>query len=136
MPVTEGLDIVEVVNAQHEKQFLAVASSIYANSKNWIRPLDDDINKVFSDKNRFYRNGEAKRWLALSKGKLVGRIAAFHSKEFSFKGDHKTGGLGFFECIDDQPTANALLPVFVRELWFSTLFQTVFLWLIGYRRFW
>jgi len=101
-------ELLEVSTKEQERQFIDVSVQLYANDRNWIRPLDDDIQKVFSDKNRFYRNGKTKRWLAIRKGKLIGRIAAFHSKEFSFKGDYKTGGVGFFESINDQSVSDAL----------------------------
>lgn len=106
--MSQQLNIIEVISTESEKQFLSVPGIINAQDKNWIRPLDEDIQKVFSDKNRFYRNGIAKRWLAIRSNKLVGRIAAFHSKEFSFKGDHKTGGIGFFESINDKGVSKAL----------------------------
>ena len=43
-------------------------------------------------------------------GKLIGRIAAFINKKYKNKGDDiPVGGIGFFECINDQDAADLLL---------------------------
>jgi GNAT superfamily N-acetyltransferase len=43
-------------------------------------------------------------------GELTGRIAAFTNKKYKNKGDEvPVGGIGFFDCINDQQAANALL---------------------------
>ena len=41
-------------------------------------------------------------------GKLIGRIAAFYDKNKAFHNPQPTGGIGFFECINDQQAANLL----------------------------
>ncbi len=106
--MSQNIKIEEVLNAESEQQFLTFPQELYRNDESYIQPLDDDIKKVFSKENRFYKNGRTKKWLAISKGNVVGRIAAFHSSEFSFKGDFKLGGIGFFESIDEQQVAHAL----------------------------
>src|SRR5439155_571400 len=61
-------------------------------------------------KNNAFRFGEAERWIVGDgNGKLIGRIAAFTNKKYKNKGDDvPVGGMGFFECIDDQEAANLL----------------------------
>ncbi|MFM2360857.1 MAG: hypothetical protein RLY16_2850 [Bacteroidota bacterium] len=102
-----------VVNAKDtEKKFIEVAVQLYANDSKWIRPLDKDINDVFDqNKNKAYRFGETIRWILLDDtGKLIGRIAAFVNKKYKNKGDDvAAGGMGFFECINQQDAANLLL---------------------------
>jgi hypothetical protein len=42
-------------------------------------------------------------------GSYIGRIAAFVNKKYSNKGDKApVGGMGFFDCIDDQAAAHVL----------------------------
>ncbi|MDX5481161.1 MAG: hypothetical protein LPK07_05720, partial [Hymenobacteraceae bacterium] len=75
------------------------------------RPLDKDINNVFDPKkNKLLRNGEAIRWILKdNSGKPIGRVAAFINKKTVNASAQPTGGMGFFDCIDDQEAANVLL---------------------------
>lgn len=103
--------IKEVNDERSEKDFILFPVKLYKDEKNWIRPLDDDIRKVFDKKrNKLFRHGRANRWLLLNeKNEIVGRIAAFiNDKTANKKNDQPTGGVGFFECIDDQGAANLL----------------------------
>jgi len=96
------------------REFLKVPLIIYKNDSNFIQPLDKDINDVFDPKkNKAFRFGECQRWLLKDEdGNLTGRIAAFVYKKYKNKGDEqKTGGIGFFECIDNQEAADMLFDV-------------------------
>jgi len=93
------------------KEFLEVPLGLYANDPNWIRPLDKDISDVFDEKkNKAFRFGKVKRWILKdNEGNLVGRIAAFVNKKYKNKGDDMpVGGIGFFECINNQDAADLL----------------------------
>lgn len=95
-----------------EKAFLHLPLSIYKNDSNWVRPLDKDINDVFDpNKNKAFRFGELQRWILINEqSKPIGRIAAFTNKKYKNKGDQfPVGGIGFFECINDQTAADLLL---------------------------
>jgi hypothetical protein len=96
------------------REFLKVPLIIYKDDPNFIQPLDHDINDVFDPKkNKAFRFGECQRWLLKDDdGNLLGRIAAFIYKKYKNKGDEqKTGGVGFFECIDNQEAADMLFDV-------------------------
>jgi hypothetical protein len=99
----------EVKTEADKKLFIKVAVDLYKNDPNWIRPLDKDIEEVFDPKkNKFFKQGECSRWiLTNNKHKLIGRIAAFTNKKY--KQEQPTGGIGFFECINDQAAANFML---------------------------
>src|ERR1044071_4774495 len=96
----------EVKSDADRKAFLELPVALYKNDPNWIRPLDKDIEEEFDPaKNKFFKKGECTRWLVKDdKDKIVGRIAAFVNKQY--KQDQPTGGVGFFECINDQQAAN------------------------------
>lgn len=96
----------EVHTEADKKLFRELAVDIYKDDPNWIRPLDKDIEEVFDEqKNKAFRKGVCKRWILKDEqGKVIGRIAAFVNKKY--KEDQPTGGIGFFECIDDQDAAN------------------------------
>jgi hypothetical protein len=105
------MQLIPVDDSSTAKQFLQVAVELYKNDKSWIRPLDKDINEVFDKKkNKAYRFGETIRWILKDdEGKLIGRIAAFINKKYKNKGDDvPVGGLGFFECINNQDAADLL----------------------------
>jgi hypothetical protein len=96
------------------REFLKVPLIIYKDDPHFIQPLDKDINDVFDPKkNKAFRFGECQRWLLKDEdGNLIGRIAAFVYKKYKNKGDEqKTGGVGFFECIDNQDAADMLFDV-------------------------
>jgi hypothetical protein len=106
------MQIVTVTNSQLAVEFIELTTFIYANNTNWIRPLDKDINEVFDiKKNKAFRFGELERWILKDdKNTSIGRIAAFVNKKYKNKGDDvPVGGIGFFECIDNQDAAITLL---------------------------
>lgn len=100
-------NIYEVNNLRAEKDFLNLPLKIYKGDKNWIRPLDKDIKNVFDPTfNKQFRTGECIRWILTNqKHETVGRVAAFYDKKGAFKNDQPTGGMGFFECINDKEAA-------------------------------
>ena len=105
------MQTVLVNNKALERQFLQMPLSIYKNDPNWIRPLDKDVSNVFEPaKNKSFRSGKIVRWLLKDEsGNLLGRIAAFVNSKYKNKGDDvPVGGIGFFECIDNQEGANLL----------------------------
>lgn len=105
------MKLIEVNDRQTVKDFLQIAVNIYKDDPNWIRPLDNDIESVFDpNKNKAFRHGEAVRWILKSDdGQLLGRVAAFTNKKYKTKGDEvPVGGMGFFECVNNQAAADAL----------------------------
>lgn len=102
--------LTEVLNKRDIREFLDFPPTLYKGDKNWIRPLDEDIEKVFNPKkNRLFGRGNAIRWvLKDANNKTVGRIAAFYDEKTAAKNDQPTGGCGFFDCIDDKGAANML----------------------------
>src|SRR5436190_20183286 len=99
------MKLAEVTNQQEALDFLRLPVRLYANESRWIRPLDVDIENVFDpEKNKTFRQGECIRWILVNDaGETIGRVAAFVNKKTVTKGnDQPTGGMGFFECINDQ----------------------------------
>ena len=103
--------MVEVRDKHQEQEFLQVHVSLNKHSPNWIRPLDKDVLSVFDPtQNKYFRHGEAVRWLLYNEqGHAIGRIAAFVNRRYKNKGDGmKVGGIGFFDCVNEQAAANQL----------------------------
>jgi hypothetical protein len=102
------MKIQEVTTPQQIKEFLMFPVRLYKNEPHWIRPLDKDVESVFDrEKNKTFRHGQCIRWILLNdKNETIGRVAAFVNDKTVKKGnDQPTGGMGFFECIDDQQAA-------------------------------
>lgn len=104
---------IQLVDSSHsEKSFLDIPSYIYKNDPNWIPHIRQDLEKVFDkEKNKLFNEGKLERWVLFDKNQEIGRIAAFVNKNYSDGMEFPTGGIGFFECIDDQKGANLLFDV-------------------------
>jgi GNAT superfamily N-acetyltransferase len=106
------MQITEVKDSKTAQQFINVPVQLFKNNPVWIRPLDKDIHEVFDkQKNKAFRFGEAIRWIMTDDaGNLTGRIAAFVNSKYKTKGDEgPVGGIGFFDCTDNQEAARLLL---------------------------
>ncbi len=102
------MKIVEVNDTALENKFLQVGVLMNKHNPAYIRPLDNEIKDVFNpSKNKNYKYGQTKRWiLEDDNGALIGRIAAFTNSKYLNKGtEYQTGGVGFFECINNQSAA-------------------------------
>jgi hypothetical protein len=110
MVLSHPMELKVVSTPEDEKKFLELPLKIYRDDPEWIRPLDKDIKQVFDkNKNKFFRHGDAVRWLLYSdSNELIGRIAAFVNEKAARKNEQPTGGIGFFECINNQEAANML----------------------------
>jgi len=101
----------EVTTKAQKKAFLAMPRTIYKGNRAWVQPLNTDIEAVFDPRrNKLFEDGEAIRWLVRDeRGQAVGRIAAFYNRELALKdNDQPTGGVGFFESINDQRVAGMM----------------------------
>lgn len=104
------MKLIEVKDRQSIRSFLEVPKQLYRNDPNWVCPLDMEIENTFNpEKNASFKNGEASRWVIVNtNGSLAGRIAAFFDKTKAYHNPQPTGGIGFFECINDQQAADLL----------------------------
>ena len=102
------MQLSEVKNTQQAKEFLLLPLKLYKNSPYWVRPLDSDVENFFTPKkNKTFRNGECTRWILQNdQGETIGRIAAFINHKTANKNNNQpTGGVGLFECVNDQSAA-------------------------------
>jgi hypothetical protein len=101
------MQIIPVNSSADQLDFLNVPKILYKNDDNFICPLDTEIENVFNkEKNPFFKHGKCTRWvLKDDKGTLIGRVAAFINDKKAYNYEQPTGGMGFFECIDDQNAA-------------------------------
>ncbi len=104
------MQVIEVITKSNERKFLQVPKILYKDDPVWVCPLDRDIRNVFDPEvNTYFNHGIATRWILQDQaGQLIGRVAAFIDFNTRDKFDEPTGGMGFFECINDQEAANKL----------------------------
>ncbi len=104
------MHIEEVDTNKDARTFLEIPKKLYADDPYWVCPLDREIEAIFDpQRNPFFKHGTARRFLLKdNNGKGIGRIAAFIDEKSAWQQDQPTGGIGFFECIEDQIAANRL----------------------------
>lgn len=102
--------LIPVTDKRTRKQFHDVMREIYKNDINFICPPDKIIEGIFTPgENVFFNHGEATRWILLDQNnKLAGRVAAFINRKKAFTFQVPTGGMGFFECVNDYKAAEIL----------------------------
>jgi len=107
-----------VLTGRQRKQFLQFPWKLYANDPHWVPPLRmDQPGLVGYKRHPFYEQNEVQTFLAFRGRELCGRIAAIWNRLHNQYHRENLGFWGFFECVDDQEVANALLDS-VRQ-WFS-----------------
>lgn len=101
------MNVRKVVSHADKKEFLLFPKRLYSKDPNWVCPLDNEIAGIFDPEvNRAFSHGEAERWLLTNdSGETVGRIAAFIDEVRAKVYRYRTGGLGFFEVINDREAA-------------------------------
>lgn len=108
------MQLTEVSNPSLAREFIQVNVDLNRKNPSYIRPIDQEINEVFDpEHNKAFRQGECTRWILKDQeGRLIGRVAAFVNKKYKNKGDDvPVGGIGFFDCINNQEAADMLLDV-------------------------
>jgi hypothetical protein len=99
------------------KEFINLPNVLYNKDPSFIAPLHSEIEKIFNPKtNSFFQHGHCTRWLLYNDKKIIGRIAAFINLEKANTTPVPTGGIGFFECINNQDAANKLFTTAVNWL--------------------
>ena len=92
------------------KRFIDLPYRLHARDPVWVPPLRRDVESLLSrTKNPFFEHAEAEYFLAERGDEVVGRIAAISNRLHNETHGDRVGFFGFFETIDDQAVADALL---------------------------
>jgi hypothetical protein len=90
--------------------FIRAGHVVFASDPHWVPPLNFDLKARLSpDKNPFFSRAEVMLFTAWSGNELVGRCSAQIDREHLRVHQDGSGFFGFFDTIDDQGVANALL---------------------------
>jgi len=101
------MKIIEVLSPPDIKEFHDFPRRLYKDDPYWISPLDSMVEGIFDpEKNTALKRGMAIRWLLVDdSGNTSGRIAAFIDEVRSSAQKQPTGGIGFFEVVEDKEAA-------------------------------
>ena len=106
------------------KDFIQVAFEVYRDDPAWVPPLHMEISDRLSPKkNPFFEHAEVALFTAWKDGKAVGRISAQIDHEHLRIHQDNAGFFGFFDTLDDQEVASAL--VAAAEEWLTGRGMTV-----------
>ncbi|HEX7494864.1 MAG TPA: hypothetical protein VF346_11635 [Bacteroidales bacterium] len=101
------MKVAEVKTKQEKKEFTDFPKDLYKDDPFWVCQLDSGLEAVFDpSKNHTFRHGEAVRWILKDEyNHTIGRIAAFIDLVRSSANRQPTGGIGFFEVIENREAA-------------------------------
>jgi len=101
------MQLTEIKDKKAINDFHNLTFKIYAGDPNWVSPIKQEVEAVFDRKtNSYYNHGDAIRWVLYNNNKEpIGRVAAFINERTAHTFDQPTGGMGFFECINDKNAA-------------------------------
>lgn len=111
MATTQTNVVVQPVATPEDLQrFVRFPWRIYAHDLYWVPPLISEIVKrLDTQRNPFWAYAERELFLARRNGELVGTIAAIINHQHNRQFNERTGFFGFFEAVNDQQVAEALI---------------------------
>lgn len=110
------INILEVKNRADLEIFVQLPWEIYKDAPLWVSPLKRlELQLLDKNKHPFWEKAEGIFFLAQRNNKIVGRIAAIVDHNYNEYSDQLCGAWGFFECENNQDTANALFEA--TKLW-------------------
>lgn len=105
-----GIEIAAVQDKKALNEFVELPYEIYRGDRYWVPPLRIAVKELLDKaKHPYYLNAETELFLARQNGRVVGRIAAIHDRAYNRTHGENAGFFGFYESIDDQAVAKALL---------------------------
>lgn len=103
------LTVEPVTTKRQQKQFVRLPWKLYRDQPSWVPPLlSEERGLLGYSPHPFYETNEIQTFLAYRSGAICGRIAGILNRVHMEYQDERRGFFGFFECIDDEPTAHAL----------------------------
>ncbi len=101
---------IEVVNGKKDlKRFIDFPHELYKDDKNYVPELFIAQRDLLTPgKHPFHDHSSIQLFLAVQNDKVIGRIAAIQNNNHNKTYGAKDGFFGFFECINDQETADLL----------------------------
>ncbi|HIC82353.1 MAG TPA: N-acetyltransferase [Kiloniellaceae bacterium] len=106
---TPALSIKAVETAAEREAFIRLPWTLYRDDPAWVPPLlQERRDHLNPGKNPFFQDAKARFWLALRRGRPVGRISAQVNQSHLARHRDATGHFGMLEAEDDAETFRAL----------------------------
>lgn len=103
------IEKIDTRSRQQVRRFVHLPFQFYKNCPQWVPPILVDItNALNRQKHPFFEHSDGEFFLAVRDGKDVGRLAVMENKPFNAYHGVKKAQFYYFECEQDQETANAL----------------------------
>ena len=102
------IKITPVQSDDDRRAFLSLPWKVYKNDPYWVPPLFNE-RMLFITEHPFLEHAEVEFFMAKRDDEVVGTIAAFINHLHNEVHDEHIGFFGFFEVIEDQEAADALL---------------------------
>jgi len=100
----------EIPPGESLRPFIDLAWTINRHDPRWVPPLRRSLESALDRaRHPFHAHAEVAYFLARRDGRPVGRIAAIVNQLHNSFHEDRSGFFGFFECEDEQSTADALL---------------------------
>ena len=108
--MTERLRVRVARDRRDLRRFIDLPYQLHARDPVWVPPLRRDVELLLSrTRNPFFEHAEAEYFIAEQDGLVLGRVAAISNRLHNETHGDRVGFFGFFESIDDQSVADALL---------------------------
>jgi len=109
---------IQIVESRNDlNKFIRFPWGIYKDNPFWVPPLIYDRKKLLDKVNNpFFQHAEMEMFIAFRNEQPAGRIAAIKNDMHNKYHNDNCGFFGFFECIDDQETANLLFDTAINWL--------------------
>ncbi len=100
---------IDTNNKKHVTRFMKLQFQFYKDCPQWVPPIQMDVRTMLDRKKHpYYEHSDGDFFIATRDGKDIGRLAIFENKPFNEYHKTKQAHFYFFECEDNQETANAL----------------------------
>ncbi|MGC9313561.1 MAG: hypothetical protein ACP5IA_12810 [Sediminispirochaetaceae bacterium] len=102
--------LIEVKNKRDLNRFIEFPYKLYRKHPYWVPPLRfDERNTLLRSKNPSFEYCDARYWLAVENGTVLGRIAAILNKKSIEKWGKKYLRFGWFDLVNRFDVAEALI---------------------------
>jgi GNAT superfamily N-acetyltransferase len=104
-----NIEKIDTYSKAQVKRFTRLHYQFYKDTPQWVPPLlIDHETQLNRKKHPFYEHSDGDFFIAVRDGRDVGRLAVFENPRYNQYHDKHIAQFYFFECEENQETANAL----------------------------
>ena len=104
------LKIIEVTTRKDLRAFIRFPHTLDRDNTAWVPALDfDEMNTLSKDKNPAFEHCQARYWLAISNGEILGRVAAIYNQLHIEKWGQRYLRFGWIDFIDNPAVSDVYL---------------------------